>query len=134
MTMTRLSTYEIDRLFRNFPDDDGLWLMQPMYDPMPRAKAQPDELPARVLEHMNLSEALDRTHRNGGLTGHERDAFRAVVMGIIRVPTNDYRDWVEIRVEPMTYELCARYMGVSDNAVKHALMRARRRLAVMLSE
>jgi DNA-directed RNA polymerase specialized sigma24 family protein len=122
------SRRDVDRLYRNLPDAGSLWYTQPSYDTQPRRRKPQDELPERIANYMNLSEALER------LTRTQRTVFRAVVMGIIQYYDPRQGEYAEARVRPMTYAECARVMDLTEGAVYQALRRSRDNLAKMLSD
>ncbi len=122
----QLTRHDVDRLYRRLPSVHTVWLTQPSYDPQPKERRPEDELPGPVTDYLTLMEALDR------LSYGQRQAFRAVVMGEVRV----WHDgaWRNYRIRPMTYRECAEYMDISEKAVGDNLRRARAKLAKMLSD
>jgi len=119
---------DVDRLYRDLPEAESLWLTQSSWDDAPRTRRPQDELPARVTDYLTLVEALER------LTHTQRLVFRAVVMGVVRTYDFHRGAYIDVRVTPMTYAECARFFDLTEGAVSQALFRARQRLAKILSE
>lgn len=125
--MTMYTRYDVDRLYRHLPDVAAdLWLTQPSYDTQPRERRPVDELPLDVTEYLSRAEALEH------LTTSQRIVFKAVVMGLVRTYRNGA--WCDTRARPMTYRECAEYLDLADEAIGMRLMRARDRLAKILSD
>lgn len=119
---------EVDRLYRDLPHYlDGVRIAHPVFADGARERRPVDELPARVVEAMNRWMALE------ALTSAQRNAYKAVVLGLVR--TCQDGQWQDAPWHPMTYRECADYMDVSDEkAVGELLRRARVKLAARLSD
>lgn len=118
---------EVDRLYRDLPAYlDGAMIAHPVFSDGGRERRPVDELPARVVEAMHRWMALE------SLTSAQRAAYKAVVIGLVRVYERD--QWRDAPWHPMTCRECGEYLDLDEKAVGELLRRARVKLAARLSD